>query len=88
MKVIINTINIYHIHDNRYHIDNRRNGNSGKNSGMETNDDTYNDLVPHVVINAYDGHNPLILELKARILQCENEVKDLLDKFNKEEKES
>ena len=86
MKVIINTINIYHIHDNRYHIDNRRNGDGGKNSGMEAND-VYTDFVPQIVVNADDQNNPLILELKARILQSENEVKDLLDKFNQNGKE-
>jgi len=84
MKVIINTINIYHIHDNSYHIDNRCNGHSAKHSGIKTGDEDFNDFAPHVVVNDDDNHNPLILELKARILQSENEIKELLDKLNTE----
>lgn len=82
MKVIINTINIYHIHDNSYHIDNRFNGHSDKQSGMKTSDIETTDFASDIVVN--DDHNPLILQLKARILQSENEIKELLDKLNNE----
>lgn len=84
MKVIINTINIYHIHDNKYNIDNRCNGHSAKHSGIKIGDEDFSDFAPHVVVNDNDNHNPLILELKARILQSENEIKELLDKLNNE----
>ena len=84
MKVIINTINIYHIHDNSYHIDNRCNERSAKHSGIKTSEEDLNDFAPHVVVNGHDNHNPLISELKARILQSENEIKELLDKLNNE----
>ena len=84
MKVIINTINIYHIHDNSYHIDNRCNEHGAKHSGIKTSDENLSDFAPHVFVNDDDNHNPLISELKARILQSENELKELLDKVNNE----
>ncbi|WP_299288361.1 hypothetical protein [uncultured Mucilaginibacter sp.] len=84
MKVIINTINYYHIHDNSYHIDNRCNECSAKHSGIKTSDEDLHDFAPLVVVNGHDNYNPLISELKARILQSENEIKELLDKLNNE----
>jgi len=84
MKVIINTINIYHIHDNKYHIDNRHNGNNAKPPSIKTGNGDNADFVSNVVVNNDEQHDPLILQLKARILQSENEIKELLDKLNNE----
>lgn len=84
MKVIIKTINIYHIHDNSYHIDNRCKEHSAKHSGIKTSDENLSDFTSHEVVNDDDNHNPLISELKARILQSKNELKELLNKLNDE----
>jgi hypothetical protein len=82
MKVIINNINIYHVHDNSYHIDNRHNssGNIFKPSDSKTEEAELSDFIAHVVVND-DKDNPLTKELEARLIQSKAELKELIDKL-------
>jgi len=80
MKVIINNINIYHIHDNKF--------NGGYNS-FNANSDKMDDVDSSkfslaVVVNDDINNNdhPLIAQLEARILQSEREIKELLDRLH------
>jgi hypothetical protein len=86
MKVILNNINIYnnvviinHVHDNRTFVNNE---NLIINKRDE--DDSNN---PAASINIQDNEDhPLIAQFEARILQIENEKRELLDQLNSENK--
>ena len=77
MKVIINNINIYHIHDNKCII----NGNNFKAYNGKMDDADFSGFTPHIVVNDNEDH-PLIAQLEARILQSEHEKRELLEKLN------
>ncbi len=84
MKVIINNISIYHIHDNKYFNNghnNRLNVDYGKRQDADLTD-----FSSHIVVDdGFDNNdNPLVSQLKARILQSESEVKELIEKLNNE----
>ncbi len=86
MKVIINNINIYHIHDNRFY-------NNGSNNHLNVDlgkpkDTDLNGFASCIVVNddLDNKDNPLIAQLKERILKSELEVKELLDQLNNENK--
>jgi|GEM_PF-2171672 len=86
MKVINNTINFYnnvviinHVHDNKTFV------NSDDLTIVKTEKDDLSNLTPRIVINDNNEH-PLIARLKARILQVENEKRELLDLLNNENK--
>jgi hypothetical protein len=81
MKVIINNISIYHIHDNKYNI----NGNNFNARGGKMDDADFIGFTPHIVVNDNPGH-PLVAQLEARILQSEREKKELLEKLNSQTK--
>jgi len=87
MKVIINNINIYHIHDNRYHIDNRHNcnGNIFNPSNPKPEEAELSDFTAHVVVND-DKDNPLTKELAERLVKSKEELIELIDKLNCENK--
>lgn len=86
MKVVINTINIFHIHDNKYTIDNRHNGKDAKIPCTEINESNITDFVSHVVVNEEEQNIPLIAQLKSRVQQSENEIKELLEQLNHKSK--
>ncbi|MET3978077.1 hypothetical protein ABIB62_000643 [Mucilaginibacter sp. UYP25] len=82
MKVIINNINIYHIHDIKF---------NGGNNSFNINSDKIGDadlskFYPTVVVNENINNNdhPLIAQLEACILQSEREKKQLLDQLHNE----
>ncbi len=83
MKVIINTVNFYnnviinHIHDRTIVNTEKR--------PKETNEDDLSGATSYVIINDNNEH-PLIAELEARILQVENEKRELLDELNNNKK--
>ena len=82
MKVIINTINFY----NNVVIINHPNEkksiiNSDNHPKDKTSEVDLGDITPHVVVNDNENH-PLIAQLEARILQSENEKKELLEQLN------
>ncbi len=84
MKVVINNINIYHIHNNRFY-------NTGNNSHLNVDlgkpkDSDLKDFASYIVVNddVETNDNPLIEQLKQRILKSELEVKELLDQLNNE----
>ncbi|WCT12288.1 hypothetical protein [Mucilaginibacter jinjuensis] len=86
MKVIINNINIYHIHDNRYYnngINSELNVGYGKMEDADLTED-FSQIIVNDDLNNDDS--PLIAQLKERILQSEIEVKQLLDQMNSETK--
>lgn len=87
MKVIINNINIYHIHDNRYDIDNRHNscGNIFKSSNPKPEEAELSDFTAHVLVND-DKDNPLTKELAERLTQSKAELIELIVKLNCETK--
>ena len=87
MKVIINNINIYHIHDNRYLIDNRHNssGNIFKSSNPKPEEAELSDFTAHVLVND-DKDNPLTKELAERLTQSKAELIELIVKLNCETK--
>ena len=87
MKVIINNINIYHIHDNRYHIDNRHNssGNIFKPTSPKPDEAELRDFTVHIVVND-DKNDSLTKELEQRLIQSRAELKELIDKLNCENK--
>jgi hypothetical protein len=80
MKVIINTINFYnnviinHVHGNKIII------NRDQISNNESCDGDLEDLTPNIIINEH----PLVAQLKARVLQSEQENRELLDQLNSE----
>ena len=68
MKVIINNINIYHIHDNKYY-------NNGQNNHLNVGVDQTvctdpSDFCSHIIINdnIVADNQPLITQLRERIL--------------------
>jgi len=84
MKVIINNINIYHIHDIKF---------NGGNNSFNINSDKMDDadlskFSPAVIVNENINNNdhPLIAQLEARILQSEREKKQLLDRLHYDSK--
>jgi hypothetical protein len=86
MKVIINNINIYHIHDNRFY-------NNGNNSHLnvdlgKSKDADLSDYTSCIIVNddLENNDTPLIAQLKERILKSELEVKELLDQLSNENK--
>ncbi|MFI5139565.1 MAG: hypothetical protein ACHQIM_17225 [Sphingobacteriales bacterium] len=81
MKVIINNINIYHIHDNKCII----NGNNFKARNGKIDDADFSGFTAHIVVNDNPGH-PLIAQLEARILESDQEKRELLEKLNCESK--
>lgn len=86
MKVIINNINIYHIHDNRF---NSYGGDNHFNVGLGKAKDTdLDDFSSCIIVNddLVNDDYPFIEQLKDRILQSEIEFKELLDKLNNETK--
>jgi hypothetical protein len=80
MKIIINTINIYNIHDITYNI----NGKNFKSRNGKMDDTDLSEFTTPVMMN--DNANPLIARLEARILASEQEKQDLLEKLNNENK--
>jgi hypothetical protein len=84
MKIIINNISIYHIHDNKYYNNGQNNHLNVGVGKVDRADPT--DFCSHVVVNdnIVKDNQPLITELRERILQSELEVKELLDKLNNE----
>lgn len=86
MKVIINNINIYHIHDNRFNnngSNNHLNVDLGKAKDTDLSDFASCTIVDDDLVN---NDHPLIAQLKERILQSEIEFRELLDKLNNETK--
>ena len=86
MKVIINNINIYHIHDNRFY-------NNGSNNHlnvdlMKQKEVDLSGYSSCIVVNddLAKEENPLIAQLKERILKSELEVRELLEQLNNENK--
>jgi len=86
MKVINNTINFYnnvviinHVHDNKTFV------NGEDLTIVKTDKGDLSTPMPKIVINDNNGH-PLIARLEARILQVENEKRELLDQLNNENK--
>ncbi len=86
MKVVINNINIYYIHKNRFY-------NTGNNSHLNVDlgkpkEADLTDFASCIVVNddLQNNDNPLIEQLKQRILKSELEVKELLDQLNNENK--
>ncbi len=86
MKVVINNINIYHIHNNRFY-------NTGNNSHLNVDlgkpkDSDLSGFSSCIIVNddLENSDNPLIEQLKQRILKSEIEVKELLDQLNNENK--
>ncbi|MEO6523873.1 MAG: hypothetical protein ABIN91_19470 [Mucilaginibacter sp.] len=82
MKVTINTINFYnnvviinHVHDNKTFA------NNDNLTINKMDEDDLSDITPHIVVNDNENH-PLIAELEGRILQSENEKKELLEQLN------
>jgi len=83
MKVIINNISIYHIHDNKY-FNNGHNNRLNVDYGKRPDSDL-TDFSSHIVVDdGFDNDNPLVAQLKARILQSESEVKELIEKLKNE----
>ena len=84
MKIIINTINIYNIHNNRYNTC----GNNLKASKDKMNDADLSEFSPPIFVNDNLNHNdhPLISQLEARILESEREKRELLDRLHRESK--
>ena len=81
MKIIINTINIYNIHDITYNI----NGNNFKSRDGKMDDTDLSAFATPIVMNDNTNH-PLIARLEARILASEQEKQELLEKLNNENK--
>ncbi len=86
MKIIINNINIYHIHNNCFY-------NTGNNSHLnvalgKAKEADLNDFSSCIIVNddLQNNDNPLIEQLKQRILKSELELKELLDQLNNEKK--
>ena len=77
MKIIINTINIYNIHDTTYNFS----GNHFKSRNGKMDDTDLSELTTHVMMNDNANH-PLIARLEARILAVEQEKQELLEKLN------
>jgi len=84
MKIIINTINIYHIHDNSYNTC----GNHFKANKDKMDDADLSEFSPPIFVNDNLNHNdhPLISQLEARILESEREKRELLDQLHRESK--
>lgn len=84
MKIIINTINIYHIHDNNYNTC----GYHFKANRDKMDDTDLRKFSPAVVVNENLNNNdhPLIAQLEARMLESEREKKELLDWLHRESK--
>jgi hypothetical protein len=84
MKIIINTINIYHIHDNSYNTC----GNHFKANKDKMDDVDLSEFSPAITVNDNLNHNdhPLISHLEVRILESEREKRELLDQFDRESK--
>ena len=61
MEVIINNINIYHINDNRYHINNRHNSSGIFLSHPKLVEGNLSDFTTHIVVN----DDKTILSLKS-----------------------
>jgi len=83
MKIIINTINIYHIHDNSYNIC----GNHFK--AKDKMDDTdLSEFSSAIIVNDNLNNNdhPLIAQLEVRILESEREKRELLERLHCESK--
>jgi hypothetical protein len=86
MKVIINNININHIHDNRF---NNNGSNNHFNVDLRKPKDTdLSDFSSCIVVNdeLVNSDHPLIAQLKDRILQSEIEFRELLNELNNETK--
>jgi len=84
MTVIINNINIYHIHHNSYHIDNRHNRgiNVFNPSNLKPEESIQDDFI--VDFSTTDGsEHPVIEDLEKRLMQSQQELKDLMDKLNR-----
>jgi hypothetical protein len=83
MKVIINKINFYnnviiinHSNDKKSTI------NCDNYPNHEMSETDFGDTIPHVVVNDNENHT-LIAQLEARILQSENEKKELLNQLHR-----
>jgi hypothetical protein len=81
MKIIINTINIYNIHDITYNIS----GNHFKSRDGKMDETDLSEFATSIVMNDNANH-PLIARLEARILAVEQEKQELLEKLNNENK--
>ena len=81
MKIIINTINIYTVHDITYNIS----GNHFKSRNGKMDDTDLSEFTTPVMMNDNANH-PLISRLEARILASEQEKQELLDHLNNEKK--
>jgi hypothetical protein len=81
MKIIINTINIYNIHDITYNIS----SNNFKSRNGKMDDTDLSEFPTPIMMNDNVNH-PLIARLEARILASEQEKQELLEELNNENK--
>lgn len=82
MQVIINNIMVYHIRDNNYYNDGNNNdlkvfyGRTAEADLAESFSSIIIDDIPG------DGENPIIAQLKERILQSEVDLIELINRLN------
>ncbi|HEY2583611.1 MAG TPA: hypothetical protein VGI43_17495 [Mucilaginibacter sp.] len=84
MKIIINTINIYHIHDNSYNTC----GSHFKANKNKIDNADLREFSPAIIVNddLNDNDHPFIAQLEARILESERDKRELLDRLHRESK--